>query len=104
MFALVGYLLSKPLKQALNVASSLREDPVWLTTALWDVAGRKELPPSVVLNKQSMTPSTSEMQLYVISNVDVCFLALFGHGAMSDLSPLSGAKRKTSALSEYFAF
>jgi hypothetical protein len=30
--------------------------------------------------------------------------APFGHGAMSDLSPLSGAKRKTSALSEYFAF
>jgi hypothetical protein len=43
MFALVGYLLSKNLKQALNVASSQREDPVWLTTALWDVAGRKEL-------------------------------------------------------------
>jgi hypothetical protein len=63
MLALVGYLLSKTLKQALNVASSLREDPVWLTTALWDVAGHKELPPSVVLNKQSMTPSTSEMRL-----------------------------------------
>ncbi len=25
------------------------------------------------------------------------FLALFGHGAMSDLSPLSGVKRKTFA-------
>jgi hypothetical protein len=31
-------------------------------------------------------------------------LALFGRGAMSDLSPLSGAKRKTSARGEYFAF
>src|SRR5438552_10994085 len=31
-------------------------------------------------------------------------LALFGHGAMSDLSPLSGLKRKTPARSEYFAF
>jgi hypothetical protein len=27
-----------------------------------------------------------------------------GHGAMSDLSPLSGVKRKTSAPDEYFAF
>jgi hypothetical protein len=31
-------------------------------------------------------------------------VAPFGHGAMSDLSPLSGAKRKTSARAEYFAF
>ena len=30
--------------------------------------------------------------------------ALFGHGGMSDLSPLSGVKRKTSARREYFAF
>ena len=28
----------------------------------------------------------------------------FGHGAMSDLSPLSGVERTTSAQSEYFAF
>jgi hypothetical protein len=46
MLALVDYLLFKTLKQPLNVASSLREDPVWLTTALWDVVGRQELPPS----------------------------------------------------------
>jgi hypothetical protein len=31
-------------------------------------------------------------------------LALFGHGAMSELSPLSGAKQTISARSEYFAF
>jgi hypothetical protein len=31
-------------------------------------------------------------------------LALFGPRAMSDLSPLSGAKRTICARSEYFAF
>jgi hypothetical protein len=31
-------------------------------------------------------------------------MALFGHTAMSDLSPLSGVERKTSAPDEYFAF
>jgi hypothetical protein len=29
--------------------------------------------------------------------------ALFGHGLMSDLSPLSGVERTSSAPSEYFA-
>jgi hypothetical protein len=32
------------------------------------------------------------------------FMALFGRGPMSDVSPLSGVKRKTSTPSEYFAF
>jgi hypothetical protein len=32
------------------------------------------------------------------------FMARNGHRAMSDLSPLSGVKRKTSAPDEYFAF
>ena len=31
-------------------------------------------------------------------------MAQNGHGVMSDLSPLSGAERKTSARDEYFAF
>jgi hypothetical protein len=31
-------------------------------------------------------------------------LAQNGHGVMSDLSPLSGVERKTSAPDEYFAF
>ena len=32
------------------------------------------------------------------------FVARNGHGAMSDLSPLSGVKRTSSARSEYFRF
>jgi len=32
------------------------------------------------------------------------FMALFGHGLMSDLSPLSGVERTSSARSEYFRF
>jgi hypothetical protein len=31
-------------------------------------------------------------------------MAQNGHGVMSDLSPLSGVERKTSARDEYFAF
>jgi hypothetical protein len=31
-------------------------------------------------------------------------MALFGHTAMSDLSPLSGVKQSSFAHSEYFAF
>jgi hypothetical protein len=31
-------------------------------------------------------------------------LALFGHALMSDLSPLSGVERTSSARSEYFRF
>jgi hypothetical protein len=32
------------------------------------------------------------------------FMALFGHGAMSDLSPLCASKRTICARSEYFGF
>jgi hypothetical protein len=31
-------------------------------------------------------------------------MALLGHAAMSDLSPLSGVERTSSARNEYFAF
>jgi hypothetical protein len=51
-------------------------------------------------------PVTGTEPTQISLNKDVLcrMLAPFGPRAMSDLSPLSGSKRKTLARSEYFAF